>query len=381
MAAKRYLFPVLRESVVLFLNRFSLLNKIRINRRSKRGDIIPESEMGNYLEAANEVHISVPLKKLRIGLVKDAEDDFEGYFARRAYWPKYERFLRNNNLTWSYFDIHSSNWQNEAGNYDVIIWHPRSSPDFQAEAESKYYFLEKYLKKICFPSFDELWSYEDKIRSYYLYSNFGLPVVPTFISNSRTEAMEFINSTVYPIISKIATGSSSFGVRMIKNKRSAFNYVNYCFSKVGKKTYWPFARQINYVYFQQFVENAKYDLRIIVVGNKAVGYYRYPKSGDFRASGAGILEKKALPEEAMKIAFRTKQLLRATSLAVDMIYSEQTKTFNIIETSVFCGIDTAEQLIIDGIPGYYEFDGESFTFREGRFWVQEMALKDFFEGL
>jgi glutathione synthase/RimK-type ligase-like ATP-grasp enzyme len=205
-----------------------------------------------------------------------------------------------------------------------------------------------------------------------------LPVVPTFITNSRAEALEFINKTAYPLISKITTGSSSFGVFKIKNKRSAFRYVNYCFSNIGKKTYWPFVRQINYVYFQQFVGSAKYDLRIIVVGNKIFGYYRYPKAGDFRASGAGNVEKKALPEEAMKIAIKVKEEFKSTSLAVDMIYSEEEQKYYIIETSVFCGIDTAEQLVIDGKPGYYEYDGENFTFKEGRFWFQELALQDYF---
>jgi len=182
MSGKRYLFPVLRESIVLLLDRFALANKFRINNRRKRGDIIPESERKEFINVANEVHISPAFKSLRIGLVKDSEDDFDGYFSRRAYWPKYERFLRNNNLTWSFYDIHRSDWQKGAEKYDVIIWHPRSSPDFQSEAESKYYFLDKYLKKICYPSYDELWSYENKVRSYYLYTHFGLPSVPTFIT-------------------------------------------------------------------------------------------------------------------------------------------------------------------------------------------------------
>ena len=67
---------------------------------------------------------------------------------------------------------------------------------------------------------------------------------------------------------------------------------------------------------QKFIESAKFDLRIIVVGNKLFGYFRYPKEGDFRASGAGNVKKKALPEEAMRIAVRTKEILKSTSLEI-----------------------------------------------------------------
>lgn len=378
MSRKKNLLPVFREYIIQFLKRFDFTKNMNIRHRKKRGEIIPVSEMDDFLNVANEVLFSDAKSEIRVGLVKDDEFDAEGYFSRRAYWPKYERFLKNNQINYSFYDIHTSQWQNEAKAYDVIIWHPLSSPEFQAEAESKIYFLEKFLNIHCYPTYDEIWSYEDKVRAYYLYSHFRIPVVPAFVSNSRTEAIEFINQTSFPVISKLTNGSASFGVSKIKNKRSAFSYINLCFSKVGRATYWPFVRQINYVYFQKFINTAKFDLRIIVVGKRLFGYYRYPNEGDFRASGAGKVKKEALPEEAMRIAVRTKEILKSTSLAVDMIYSEEDMKYLIIETSVFFGIDTAEQLVINGKPGYYEYNGENFTFKEGRFWVQELVLQDYF---
>lgn len=381
MRSKKILFPVLRETLLLFLKRFSFATNLNIKQRVRTGEIIPLSGMESFLNVANVILISKTDREIKVGLVKDSEYDAENHFAKRADWPKYERFLKNNKINYSYYDIHSTNWQNVAEKFDVIIWHPQSSPDLQAEAESKIYFLEKYMGKKCFPSFDEIWSYEDKVRSYYLYTHLGLPAVPTFLTNSRDEALEFINKTSYPVISKISTGSASRGVIRLNNKRSAFRYVNLCFSKVGRKSYWPFLRQTNYVYFQKYIESAKYDLRIIIVGNKIFGYYRFPEAGDFRASGAGNVEKKALPEDAMKIAVKVKELFRTTSLAVDMLFSEEEKKFYIIETSIFCGVDTAEQLVVDGKPGYYDYDGKIFTFREGRFWIQELMLQEFFNSL
>lgn len=374
-------FTLLREYLAYFLKQIGIINKFNIRQRRKRGEIIPFSAMDDYLNVANQVELATKPDNMLVGLVKDNEYDTEGHFARRAYWPKYERFLKINNIPYSFYDILRSDWINEASKFDLILWHPQSSPDYQEIAKTKFFFLERYLGKKCYPSHDELWSYEDKVRTHYLYENFKLPCIPTFITNSKHEALGFIENAEYPLISKIATGSSSFGVSKIRSKRNAKKYINTCFSKIGRKTYWPFLRQINYIYFQEFISSSKYDLRIIVVGNKLFGYYRYPQKGDFRASGAGIIKKEALPVEAMKIALKTCQALSAHSLVIDLLFSEEEKVYMIVETSVFCGIDTAEQLKVDGKPGYYEYNGSDFIFKEGKYWIQELVLRELFDSL
>ena len=206
--------------MILFLSRFTLLENLNIKHRKNKREIIPVQEMEKSLDVADKVLLNTPLNEIRTGLVKDTELDAEGHFARRASWPKFERFLKNNNLKYSFFDIHTSSWQDEADKFDVIIWHPRSTPDLLPEAKSKIYFLEKYLGKKCYPSFDELWSYEDKMHASYLYEHFGLPAVPTFSTYSKTDALNFTSRTAFPVISKIATGSASCGVIKLKDRKS-----------------------------------------------------------------------------------------------------------------------------------------------------------------
>ena len=43
----------------------------------------------------------------------------------------------------------------------------------------------------------------------------------------------------------------------------------------------------DYVYFQKFLPNNKYDIRIVVIGDRAFGFIRYNRENDFRASGSG----------------------------------------------------------------------------------------------
>src|SRR5690606_35628023 len=175
---------------------------------------------------------------------------------------------------------------------------------------------------------------------------------------------------------KISTGSASFGVDKLENYTQAKKIVDQIFSYKGKKTYFEYINQKNYVYFQEFIEDAEYDLRVICIGDSLFGYYRYPNKGDFRASGAGNYEKKEIPKEALELAYQVKEKFSAICLATDFVYSEKRKKFLIIESSIFIGIDTCEQLSIDGMPGRYKRISENnFKFISGKYLIQELALK------
>src|SRR5690606_20395996 len=138
---------------------------------------------------------------INVGLVKDA-DHFcnEGLVTERAYFPKYERFLNNNKISYSFYDPLKSDWMEQAKKYDLIIWHTDSDPSTQEIAESKIYILEKMGIK-CFPSYDEIWSYESKVRANYLYKLYDLPTIPTYISHSKQDTIDYLKHVRFPIIS------------------------------------------------------------------------------------------------------------------------------------------------------------------------------------
>ena len=107
----------------------------------------------------------------------------------------------------------------------------------------------------------------------------------------------------------------------------------------------------------------------------AFGYYRYPIKGDFKASGSGIFEKKAIPIDALKLAIEIRSKLQSRQIGVDLLYSEKYSQYFIIETSLFNQIDSCIQLEVDGKPGYYDITNiNNICFKEGRFWIQELTL-------
>ncbi|MHC5310081.1 ATP-grasp domain-containing protein [Myroides sp. LJL116] len=349
----------------------------------EKGNIVEYKQHCLDIDDANKVLLeSVNIEEgFLVGIVKD--DVFfadQNYVSPRSYFPKYERFLNSNNIKYEFFNILTSDWLEVSKKYDLIIWHTASDPNTQKIAKNKIYVLDKILQKKCLPSYDEIWGYEDKINAHYLYQAHGLPEIPTFVSHDRVEIEHFLANTKYPIISKLTTGSASFGVDKLDNKKQAVQLVNKIFGYNGLKTYFPFERQKDYVYFQQFISDATFDLRIITIGNQALGYYRYPNKGDFRASGAGNYEKKEIPNEALDLAFKVKKLYGASCLATDLLYSEKLNKYFIIESSIFIGVDTPNQLEIDGVPGIYNLlaDG-SYKFEKGKFWIQELTLKAFLE--
>ncbi|GIJ93920.1 ATP-grasp domain-containing protein [Capnocytophaga stomatis] len=346
----------------------------------KRGVILDEERIEKRLSKAPAILLKTPLtKRIKVGVVKDGNINIEGYTHHTSSWIFYERFLKNNQIDYQFYDIYRHDWLEVATGLDIIMWHTHSSPADMYIAESKIYILEKILKKTCFPSFHEVWQYEDKNRAAYLYKALNLPLIKTFVSNSKKDALSVVERSRFPIIYKTYIGSGSKGVTKVNSLSQAKKIINKIFSHKGLKTVYPYFRQKDTVLFQAFIPNAEYDLRIMMIGNKAFGYYRYPKKNDFKASGAGIYEKKEIPKEALKVAINIKEKLNSRLMGVDLLFCNRSKQYKIIETSLFNQIDTPEQLVIDGVPGYYDLNTENYEFREGRFWIHELVMEHIIE--
>lgn len=342
----------------------------------KRGVILDSEKIENRLNQAPAIILkNPPAKKIKVGIVKDGLVNIEGYAHRNSSWIFYERFLKNNHIDYIFYDIYKHDWLEVVADLDIIMWHTNSSPSDMYIAESKIYVLEKILGKTCFPSFHEVWQYEDKNRATYLYKSLGLPLIPTLISNSKADAFSLTKKLSFPVIYKTYIGSSSKGVTKVNTLSQARKIINKIFSHKGLKTVFPYFKQKDTVLFQEFIHDAGYDLRIMMIGNKAFGYYRYPKKNDFKASGTGIYEKKEIPKEALQIALEIKTKLNSRLMGVDLLFCKKSNQYKIIETSLFNQIDTPEQLVIDGVAGYYDTSNSEFEFKLGKFWIHELVIE------
>lgn len=341
--------------------------------------IMSFSDIDCFLDEAPALLLNISLsRKPHIGIVKTQSLNIkDGYENPKASWLRYVRFCKNNDISYGFYDIKKSDWLEEASKYDIVICHTEGSPAYQEMIESKIYVLEKALNKMCFPSFHEVWQYEDKNRSNYLYQIYKLPTISTLVTHSEEEALEIVEKSDYPFITKTTIGAGSSGVQKINSKKKANSLIRKIFSKNGLRSQYLYQNQKDYFYYQKFISDATFDLRIILVGDMAFGYYRYPNKGDFRASGAGNFEKKAIPSDALKIAVGIRDKLQSRQMGVDLLYSEKHEQYFIIETSLFNQIDTPIQLEVNGESGYYDVsDITNISFKEGKFWIQELVLND-----
>ncbi len=350
---------------------FLRLNNAIKNLLQNRPVVYTIADDRHELEEANPVLVPWPkdLPKPKVGLVQEWENP--------PYWTKYEHFLRSNEFPFEYYDVHKSDWLAASKKFDVIIWAGEAVPQIE-EHKRKVFLLEKHCGKACFPSFDTLMWNEDKGFQYEWLQLHGFPAIKTFISYSYPETLKKLAGAAYPLISKSLIGAGSLGVELIRNEREAKKLAGQVFSPVGRATYWPFFRQKDYVYFQQFLPNAGFDLRVVVVGKRAFGYYRDVPKGDFRASGMGLVRKGELPREAVCLAMRLVKELDLVVAAVDML-QDSNGNFQIIEMSPNIQVDTAGQLHVEGVPGAYVFDtADEYHFEAGKWWIQELALYEFF---
>jgi glutathione synthase/RimK-type ligase-like ATP-grasp enzyme len=369
-----YTFRKLKDKIGWRLKTNIVTRKLIINYIGKKISA-NYSNLIDFINTADVVKISEC--NLRVGIVKD--EDITS-FSLNSYWPKFERFVKNNNIQYSFLNIHKDDWIEESAKYDLIVWRPLSYPTSLYEARIKVAFIEKFLKIKCHPSSDELWLYEDKIRQYFHLTAFNLPVIPTFISFDEFECINKVSSFEYPLISKSYVGSASLSVTKINNKIKARNHILKSFSS-GLDTGFPYLRQKGYVFFQKYIDDASYDLRIIIVGEKIFGYYRMKPKGDFRASGAGLVVKDELPLDAVLLAFKVKEVMPSTMLAVDVLKSQREDKFYIIETSISIDIELPEQLKVGDIPGYYLLKNGSLEFHPGKFWLQELVVEELIKGI
>jgi glutathione synthase/RimK-type ligase-like ATP-grasp enzyme len=330
-------------------------------------DIRDDSE---HLEVAPPFIVRWPdeVPRPRVGLVQDTDS--------YPYWTKYRRFLEANQFPYRLVDIHRSSWLVELEGVDVLVWRPNSEPYELEEARSKIFYLNEFRGLKTYPSFRAVTLYEDKILQTWVLKSLGVETPPTVTSFSLADALEGVEDLGDEVVWKITTGSGSFGVELM-DAAQAQAAVRRAFSVRGRRTYWPYLNQKDYVYAQALQQDLRSDMRVIVVGPLLMGWYRDAPPNDFRASGMGRERMEGIPPDALEEAWRVSRSLGVGAIAVDYVVDQNHASRKAIELCSFTGVHTLDQLRVDGRPGVYIRRAPGvFDFHEGRYWLQELALAE-----
>lgn len=284
--------------------------------------------------------------------------------------------------------------------FDGVMWHYYHHPRDKQIAPNTLTILEENYGLKSFPDHSTRWHFDDKTAQSLLLNTSGFPSVPMWLFNDSKKALEFVNNyQTYPLVAKLKSGASAENVVLLKNSQEARNYVMELFTtgvfpnrgpvRFGQKIYemlnptkivfdyktqWQSELQRGYAYFQEFIPNNSFDIRVTVIGKRAFGFTRNNRPNDFRASGSGSIDYDLtkVPLESVKTAFAVSRKYGFQSMAYDFLKS---RSGDYIISEISYGyLNTA----IRDTPGYWD---EDLNFVEGNYWPEHLHVEDFLEYL
>lgn len=332
--------------------------------------------------------------------------DTIGFFSER--WIRY---CEKNGILYKLVNPYSSSIIDDVNDCDAFMWH-FSNYDYRDALFAKQLLtsLQVSGKKV-FPDINTCWHFDDKVGEMYLLQAFDAPLVPSYVFYSKADALKWAENTSFPKVFKLRGGSGSSNVKLAKNKRQAKKFIKKAFSRSGysqvdwwelikfrfvswthgresflgfcKSLIWFIVRddydrmhphEKGYAYFQEFVPNNKFDIRVCVVAGRAFALKRMCREGDFRASGGGriVYEKNEIDERCVRIALDVSKKLKTQSVAFDFVFDENNNPL-IVEMSFGFAAHA-----YDKCQGYWEDDltwheGQNFDFCG---WMVEDLISD-----
>ena len=290
------------------------------------------------------------MKSIKIAIHKDKND----------FSSKWIEYCDENGINFKVVNCYSNNIIDQIWECDALMWHfKQSDPKDILFAKELLYSLQVAGKKV-FPNFNTAWHFDDKVAQKYLLESINAPLVPSYVFYDKKEALNWIKNTVFPKVFKLRRGAGSAHVKLVKNKSEAIRYIDKAFGrgfslynkkanlqdrwykyKKGLTNFWDLAKGVlryakapefsriagkerGYVYIQDFIAQNEYDIRIIVIGDKAFGIKRLVREGDFRASGSGhiLYEKHHFDNETIVLAFQIAEKIDSQCLSLDFVYQD-----------------------------------------------------------
>lgn len=327
--------------------------------------------------------------------MKIAIHNRKGSFSDR--WIDY---CEKENIPYKLVNAYDSDIVEQVSDCNAFMWHHHHA-DYRdcLFAKQLLYSLQKKGLKV-FPNIETTWHFDDKVGQKYLFEAINAPLVPSYVFYTKKDAIEWVNKTSFPKVFKLRGGAGSANVKLVKTKMrakkmiiksfrhgfNAFDYFGLMNDSInkwikGKTRFYDvlkyialylfhhclgvdlLSKQKGYVYFQEFIPNNSFDIRVVVVGDKAFSLKRLVRKNDFRASGGGsiIYDKNQIDERCVKIAFDVNEKIQSQSIAYDFVFDKDNNPL-IVEISY--GYTASAY---DKCEGYWDKDlnwhkGENFDF-------------------
>jgi len=272
-----------------------------------------------------------------------------------AGWVEY---CRENRIPFKEVNCFSNDIMSQIDGCIALFWH-WGHTDYRANLFVRQLIASVEARGVLvFPGTTTCWHYDDKVGQKYLLEAVGAPMVQSYVFYDRGQAMRWLDQAKFPLVWKLRGGAGSQNVRLVRNLQEARAIVRRSFGRGWRSSrfhalrekFWHFHRrpglgsffdigrglgraviphpvyreqsiERNYVYFQDFIPENDHDIRVIVIGERAISIKRMTREGDFRASGSGVIihAKDAIPEDCIRVAFDVTKMIGSQCCAFDFV--------------------------------------------------------------
>lgn len=325
-----------------------------------------------------------------------------------GFTPRWINYCQRKGISYKLVNCYDSDIISQLNDCDALMWHHWQVNSKDILKAKRLLFALEQKGMIVFPNFNTGWHFDDKVAQKYLLESLGLPIVPSYHFLEKKAALEWVTKTDFPKVFKLSRGAGSSNVKLVLNEKQAKRLINKAFTsghcvfdrlggikerwrkyKEGKETLIgilksgyrilnlpPYAkllpRERYEIYFQEFIPNNEFDIRVIVVESKAFAIKRLVRNNDFRASGSGkiLYEKVNFDHNLIRKSFDYAKKLKVQVVAFDYVFQAGGNPL-IVEISYGYAIEA-----YDSCVGYWDKD---LNFHEGKFdsceWMIDFLVK------
>lgn len=325
----------------------------------------------------------------------------QGSFSER--WIDY---CKKNSINYMIVNAFDSDIIKQVKGCDAFMWHHHHAEFKDVLTAKRIIYALEHAGIAVFPNINTSWHFDDKVAQKYLLEAIDAPIVPSYVFYDKAEAVAWAKNTSYPKVFKLKGGAGAKNVKLVKSYREAKMLIYKAFGKgfpqfdkignlkerfnrfrhsqdslssifkgLGRLVLTPEfsqlqSNEVGYAYFQDFIPNDGFDIRVVVIGNKAIALKRLVRKNDFRASGSGnlVFENESIDKRYIKLAFDINKKLGSQSLAIDLIHSKEDEIF-VVELSY--GFPMLN--FLDNASGYWD---NEINWHESHFNPQEWIIEN-----
>ncbi len=177
----------------------------------------------------------------------------------------------------------------------------------------------------------------DKFLTSVFLERYNIPTPKTVICENPHDALEMYEELGSDVVIKPLFGSKGIGISRLNDKGLAENVI----ISLG---------QLNKIfYLQEFIEHNNRDIRILVIGNKAVaGMFRVSDSWKTNVHAGAHVEPIELNKELKTLAVKAAQVVKTEIAGVDIVESEN--GYLVLEVNSIPGFTALQQVTHFNIP-------------------------------